>query len=267
MFYRVELTIPVVLTLTLGACATTTATTIAPGGPITGAPAGQNHGTLPNGFVAAHNSGADTVTLTIGGVAQTPLPQTATVNGLSFYDGNPGAAVFAIHGSFQEASFVVVSSPTSELGLAGTYLIRPGNATMPTTGMAYHDGPYAGFLVNQSDLAINTTVTGDAQLRVDFAAGTVIGDIHNRFVGISPAADLLLQSTTISSNAGFSGTATDGQIISPTASVTSGGTFSGLFAGHTGYQSVGAVSIDHTQSGSDYTEIGGFYAFDGEVFP
>jgi len=214
----------------------------------------QSIGTLPSGLVAT-SAPSNVVVLTIDGT------EVAT-----FFDGGSFNGRFRLHTSGDQrilradapsgqGEVLVISSPTSDLGLAGVQFRRDVETELPSGGSATYFGAYASFIVN-SDLEFFGAVDGNFELTADFANASISGQITNR-VGIGfTATDVVLAPTAITSAGAFSGATTGGSIVGQT--VSSGGNYSGLIVGNNGTDVVGGLVVSHQFGLDQLSEIGGF---------
>ncbi|MEE9389385.1 MAG: hypothetical protein V3U96_12335 [Paracoccaceae bacterium] len=169
---------------------------------------------------------------------------------------------FAYVATTDAGGFVVaISNGQSDMGLAYTYYQGGETPTSGTSGT--FNGNYAATYILSTDAGGSSqTISGDAQLIVDFSAGTITGSITNREADISlllnPAvADVTFTPTGIS-DFGFSGTTTGGEITGGTT--TTAGTYSGIFDGAGAEQVIGGIAIVHDVGGVTYYEAGAFIA-------
>ncbi|PAU73704.1 transferrin-binding protein-like solute binding protein [Vreelandella alkaliphila] len=143
---------------------------------------------------------------------------------------------------------------------AGGYATQ--NSDMPITGTASFSGAANGFSVTSNGKAVD--VIGNANMNVDFAAGTLTGAMTNMTSGANVGD--ALSSTTPWNDVGFSGTLTD-NAFSADARVTSSpnnaaaldsdaaGNINGRFYGPQAAEAAGTWSLE---DGSGGAAFGGF---------
>lgn len=154
-------------------------------------------------------------------------------------------------------------------GLAGNVLnyatfARVGATEMPLSGTAQFNGQYAGFTTTRR-------VNGTAQLNVNFATNTISGEISNRSFRqrpdnvpdvVNPLSTVVLEPTGITTQGGFAGTASGGQIVNGQMLWNpSSGSYAGLIGGANAGTTVGTLNLNHrAPSGVTFEEVGGFLA-------
>lgn len=236
--------------------------------PPTGSTVIRSTGDVPSDLAVEYDEGTDTLTITANGTTETldnvPLPYAER---FKFYSTELGPNV--VYAGFAEtdsgsgfAGFG--SSETSGMDFAGSLYGRDGETKVPGSGSATYTGGYSGFLVDTDNDQV-VIVTGDLTLEADFDDLTVSGEIIDRRVdegGPGGFADVTLNSTEITSSAGFSGTTSGGKIMVVTGATVGNGVYEGLFVDSDGGEVVGSVTIDHLIEGDDYVEVGAFVAED-----
>ena len=149
---------------------------------------------------------------------------------------------------------------------------------IPQSGTASYNGYYAGFLTEARAGTFSDAdfiVTGDAQLNIDFNAGTVSGSITDRVAyqkdsgaeqdPITASDDVILSSATFGANGVITGTTTGGDFnLDGLANGANAGTYTAILVADDGEHALGLVQIEQN-SGANYPfdgalEIGGFVA-------
>lgn len=180
----------------------------------------------------------------------------ASVGTLITIDGNSEGPVFA-----QSAAFA-----------------RLTDTTLPLSGTATFNGDYVA-LLTPSDLSGDTIATlnpnalaigGNVALTADFENALISGEITDRqFLALTDleepvdatGANITFQTTQIDETGAFAGVASgDSFELQGEQVTTDDGVFSGLIAGATGNEAVGAVALTHTSNGDTFTELGSFIA-------
>ena len=210
---------------------------------------------LPDDVTASYDAGAETVTVSKNGAAQTTLakdgPQGSAIAYVSPYDGS--FALRQTTASGKGEVMTIVSPDNTALGIVGVIATRAGAVEVPTAGAANYIGGYTGLFAKAADKNLVAGMTGTTCLTANFGTGSISGAI----VGRSPFTDITIPAMPISSGGTFSGAITGGQSPGP-GDTASNGQISGMFADVAAGEIVGGLRLDHTISGVDLYEVGGF---------
>jgi hypothetical protein len=134
----------------------------------------------------------------------------------------------------------------------GAQLTRTGTTvltSMPGTGAVSYAGTYGGIVVEGARDLSPSTVSGIAQIEVDFGDYGVSGAITNRVLDETIAANDIALNLTDLINGAFEGTTTGGD-LNTGGLVASAGTYTGLIVGPNGENIIGAVTITHAGADS-----------------
>jgi len=175
---------------------------------------------------------------------------------------------------------------------AGAAFARLTETTMPLTGGATYEGDYASILLANDPANPNIdperlAIEGIVTLNADFANSVISGDITDRrFVDLEAEeedqneglAELVLEvdeievdpdfisgislaETAIDETGAFAGVASaEPSVVDGIDVTTENGVFTGLIAGTTANEAVGAVTVTHTLGEETFTEVGTFIA-------
>jgi len=206
---------------------------------------------LPSDASASYDAVSDTVMLSKGG-ASVVLQYSIPVGESAYFVKQGGGGLLyksTVSGKGRVFSF---ASADTSLGIVGAIASRDAEVTVPANGTAKFNGGYEGLLVRASDKMQVQFVEGTTCLTADFGASSIGGGIINRS---NAGADVIIPSTPLTPDGVFSGVATGGANPGETAS---NGRVSGMFADVSGGEIVGALQLNHSISGNDFYEVGGF---------
>lgn len=216
----------------------------------------------------ALNSAGDKIKVDIDGATATLDVGSATAAG-TFRAGYQGGteSILAFVSETDASRAGLANYRTSGVSNNTAQFERLRTTEVPTQGSASATGDYVGLLTGNGGFRAGR-ITGDATVTANFTEGTVRGRVTDRTYGsaINGGAiasvqfgDLALNRTDLNQNGRFSGSVQGGgfTVNGVAATVNSAG-YSGLVAGASGDEIVGAVEIDTTYNGSAFTEYGVF---------
>jgi len=244
---------------------------------VTAAATSQTSGTT--GSVAFFDEAANTITISVNGVANNALTADSSLDFRSF-DGYSST-------TFPESYYgyrAVSASGGSEVILAGgegvgrqafvAHIARLDETVVPTAGDVTYTGEYLALLTQGGSQEATQAIVGNVALTASFDTAQTSGEITNRTTGIfsdinatsfDNQADVTFDVGSLTDAGAFSGTTAEATYIVPggtrAGTYTGTGTYAGLITGATGDEAVGTVVIDYEQvSGfnTTYKETGVF---------
>lgn len=221
-------------------------------------------GNLPAETIVEYSDANDTFTVTnLEGSVIFTRRNSGDKIGFRLYENSAEKFLLHYKETTSGAGFVrVIASLEPNLDFAATQFGRFEESFLPATGTANYTGVYLGIgrLIFHDIETIETNVTGEVNLSVDFALGQVSGAITERTSGLGIGGTATLNLADISGSGGFAGTATGGAYNDP----TSLSIFNGLISGEDGSEIVGGLELYQPSvfvfGGAAYHEIGGFVA-------
>lgn len=192
--------------------------------------------------------------------------------------GNQSFTIFGESGTSQVA--VIASEGTNaNNAFLGSEFKRIGETDVPIEGTALMRGEYAAVISEQNSINayhdVDYFVEGEAAIAFDFGKNTMGGEIFNRRLlredgTLSNSAPITgtisLGETAINADGSYGGTTSGGTVMSNNFAreTTAQGSFSGLLTGANGQETVGTVTVEHTDTGGvfngDAAEVGVFHA-------